>query len=170
MATMKLNSSKLERQLQEAMKKNPEKTAKAVAAIALDLAGRSAERAPIESGDLRNNCAAVINGSVGYENQSATGTAPKAATKVRAKVGYSLPYALRQHEELDYRHDRTDGHRVARAVRYRTKEGKISEYYGFSSVNMVAGGQAKFLEAPFKEQQERYLKLLKAIPGEVLNK
>ncbi len=170
MRMVKLNSSKLERQLKTAMKRNPKQTAKAVTAIALDLAGRSAQRAPVESGDLRNNCTAVINDGVSFENQSPTGQMPKDSTKVHAEVGYSLPYALRQHEELSYRHDRTDGHRVARATRYKTKDGKVSIFHTMSSVNMVAGGEPKFLEAPFREQQEKYLRMLKNIPEEVLKK
>jgi hypothetical protein len=51
-----------------------------------DLKQRSSDQAPVDTGDLRGNCA---------------------ASEVRdheLRVGYSLPYALRQHEELGYRH------------------------------------------------------------------
>ena len=56
---------------------------------ALDLQGRSAEEAPIDKGDLRGN--AGIDDS-------------QLRSKSIVFVGYSLPYALRQHEELDFNH------------------------------------------------------------------
>ena len=58
---------------------------------ALDLQSRSAEEAPIELGDLKGN--AGIDDS-------------KLMTKSEILVGYSLPYAMRQHEELNYSHPR----------------------------------------------------------------
>lgn len=47
-----------------------------------------------------------------------------------------LPYALRQHEELGYKHPK--------------------------------GGQAKFLEQPFSENEQKYIDMLKSIPDEAL--
>lgn len=52
---------------------------------AADLQSKSSEQAPIDKGDLRGNCA--------IDEQALT-----------VRVGYSVPYALRQHEELDYQH------------------------------------------------------------------
>lgn len=93
----------LKKALAEAEKRNPEVTTQKVTAIALDLAGRSAQQAPVDTGDLRNNCTAVINDSEVFKEQRVTGSSTP-AEKVEATVGYSLPYALRQHEELDYNH------------------------------------------------------------------
>jgi len=87
---VKLDSKELDRQLANALKRNPKVTANTVKAIALDLQGKSAKLAPVDTGDLRNNCNADLSKAKG-NNPSAT-------------VGYSLPYALRQHEELDYNH------------------------------------------------------------------
>lgn len=93
----------LKKALAEAEKRNPKVTAQKVTAIALDLAGRSAQQAPVDTGDLRNNCTAVLNNSEIFKEQRVTGNS-EPAEKVEATVGYSLPYALRQHEELDYNH------------------------------------------------------------------
>lgn len=93
----------LKKALAEAEKRNPKVTAQKVTAIALDLAGRSAQQAPVDTGDLRNNCTAVLNNSEIFKEQRVTGNS-EPAEKVEATVGYSLPYALRQHEELNYNH------------------------------------------------------------------
>lgn len=104
--------------------------------IALDLASRSCRKAPVDMGDLRNNCSAVINSTKTFENQTATGAMPQPALKIIAEVGYSLPYALRQHEDMSYNHPK--------------------------------GGQAKYLEQPFEENEQKYIKKLASIPDEVL--
>ena len=147
-----LDSKALDKQLANAIQRNPAATTKTVHRILLDLAGESARRAPIESGDLRNDCTAELNGKKTFAKQSPIGGAPPASLKAFGSVGYSLPYALRQHEELDYRHDRTDG--------YRRPDG--------TTVNMVAGGEAKYLERPFDERVNSYVLQLSKIPEEVL--
>lgn len=50
-----------------------------------DLQSKSVQEAPVDTGDLRANCA-VTEGPLGV------------------MVGYDLPYAMKQHEELDYHH------------------------------------------------------------------
>lgn len=50
-----------------------------------DLQSKSVQEAPVDSGDLRADCAVE-----------------EEPLKVRA--GYSLPYAMKQHEELDFNH------------------------------------------------------------------
>lgn len=57
---------------------------------ATDLQKKSSDQAPVDIGDLRANC------NVGPIKETGTG--------ISITVGYSLPYAIRQHEELDYRH------------------------------------------------------------------
>jgi len=145
------NSKELIKQLNEAAIHNPEQTVKVMTEIAIDIAGRSAQLAPIESGDLRNNCNAEINNVTIYENLSPTNTNVAPDTKAMASVGYSLVYALRQHEELNYAHDRTDGFKRADGTTW----------------NMVAGGQAKYLETPFKENEKKYIAMIEAIPEKV---
>jgi len=122
-----------------------EEAYKAVADCALWLAGESARRAPIETGDLRDNCTATIGGEVIYKKRQVQKQPVFQRTgdqKPMAVVGYSLPYALRQHEDLTLRHDRTDGKLDAKGRPH----------------NMVAGGEAKFLERPFYEGLPRFKK------------
>lgn len=148
-----LDDKTLNRQLTLAIRRNPQKTSEKVTAIVLDLAAESAKRAPIESGDLRNNCHASVNGVTVFQEQSTILVSTKPALEVSGEVGYSLPYALRQHEDLSLDHSRTDGRRRPDGT----------------TVNMVAGGEAKFLERPFEERKERYANQLRSIPGEVID-
>lgn len=55
---------------------------------AMDLQSESVKQAPKDTGDLRGNCAIDASNLEKFE----------------VVVGYSLPYALRQHEELNYKH------------------------------------------------------------------
>lgn len=125
-----------------------DRVTKAVRDCAVDCISRSVPRAPIESGDLRSAGFAKVN-----EETVATGNADGSITltgaadieitgsEVVAEIGYAgVPYARRQHEEIGWRHDRTDG--------YRRKDG--------TTVNMVAGGQAKYLESVIVENIDRY--------------
>ena len=154
--SISLDDKALNNQIKAAIKRNPEETTKAIKDCMLTLSAESAQRAPIESGDLRNDCKAVLNGVTVFKDQHKTGGQSLASTKVFGTVGYSLPYALRQHEELNYSHSRTDGHKVQTGV----NAGK--------SVNMVAGGEAKFLEKPFNELLPRFIARIKQIPKKVV--
>lgn len=145
--TIRLDDRELNKQLKKALAANPKETVRAVKECTLDLAANSAKRAPIESGDLRNNCVADLNGIKIFEKQTAIGGGAIPSLKAIGDVGYSLPYAVRQHEELNYSHDRTDG--------YKRKDG--------TTVNMVAGGDSKFLEKPFDERKARYRKRMEQI-------
>lgn len=57
---------------------------------AADLAGKSAREAPVDTGDLRANC------SVSYQKED--------GEQKWYEVGYDLPYAITQHERLDFPH------------------------------------------------------------------
>lgn len=148
---IQIDDKALNRQIKRALLRNPQETVKAVRECALDLSAESAKRAPIESGDLRNNCHADLNGVGIFANKKSTGATPSSTTKATATVGYSLPYALRQHEELGYRHDRTDGRKI------------ISGKNAGQTINMVAGGEAKYLERPFEERKDRYIRRMEQI-------
>lgn len=135
------------------LKEVPKQAAQALQDCIIDLAAESAMRAPIESGDLRNNCHGKIDGQTVFKDQEVVGMVTSDAPVLEGSVGYSLPYALRQHEDLALRHDRTDG-------RAYISKGVIR------TVNMVAGGEAKFLERPFQERKGRYIKRFeKALEG-----
>lgn len=62
----------------------------ALRVCAADLQGKSAQQAPIDTGDLRANC------SVSPLHQ--------ADSQVSLTVGYDLPYAIVQHEHLEFNH------------------------------------------------------------------
>lgn len=74
--------------------------------IGLDLLGKAVDLAPIDKGDLRGS------GSAQFEDDAVT-------------VGFSEPYAISQHEHLEYEHPK--------------------------------GGQAKYLEQPFRENADKYI-------------
>jgi hypothetical protein len=59
---------------------------------ALDLKDRSVQEAPVDTGDLRGNCA-VSSPISGHST-----------TRTTVEIGYSLPYAIVQHEALEFRH------------------------------------------------------------------
>ena len=102
----------------------------------VDCLSASVPRAPVESGYLRSSGYVTTNGekvAKGAEDGSVSkheSAAPE-CERLQVEVGFSAPYAHRQHEDLNMRHDRTDG--------YRRSDG--------TTVNMVAGGQAKYLES-----------------------
>lgn len=60
-------------------------TPKAMRDIGQDLLGKSVERAPVDQGDLRGSGFSEVDGTV-------------------TTIGFTEPYALRQHEELQYTH------------------------------------------------------------------
>ncbi len=63
---------------------------RAIQMSAADLQRRSVMQAPIDTGDLRANC------SISPLN--------KTGSTVYLTVGYDLPYAIVQHERLDFNH------------------------------------------------------------------
>jgi hypothetical protein len=130
--TITLNDKALNKQIKRAMRKNPKETARAVTACTLDLAGESAKRAPIETGGLRNDCHAQVNGSTVFSKRKRVGTSVSPSSDSVGEVAYSLPYALRQHEDLSLRHSGPEH-------------------------GDVDGGEAKYLERPFEERKARYI-------------
>lgn len=152
---VEIEDDKLKRALRKAVAKNPRETVKAITACVLDLSAASAEVAPIETGDLRNNCHGRVGSQTVFKGQKPTGVSPTPGTRITGSVGYSLPYALRQHEDLTLNHDRTDGRRI------------MTGPNAGRTVNMVAGGQAKYLEGPFLKRAPLYLERLRRIIREV---
>ena len=98
---------KLNKALKQIPAGSEESVKKSLKEISLDLQGESQRRAPVDTGDLRGSA---------YTKQDG----------LTAEVGFSSPYAVRQHENMQYKHKR--------------------------------GGEAKYLENPFKERRDRYLK------------
>lgn len=86
----------------------------------LDLKQKSSDAAPVDFGDLRGNCA-VDDSKL---------------EQLTVRVGYSLIYALVQHEDLMY--DRRSKSLVSKKL------------------NHPKGGGPKFLESPFQQNLSRY--------------
>lgn len=154
MIRVEVDGKKVLTHLRVASKATPDVTSKRLYAVLLDLAAESAKQAPIESGDLRNNCTAQIDGNTIYTGRVPTGGTPAPGAKLQGRVGYSLPYAIRQHEDLTLRHDRTDG--------YRRPDG--------TTYNLVAGGNAKYLEGPYRAKKRQYIQYLKGIGAESIQR
>ncbi len=102
--TVKLDSKALNAQIEKALQRNPRETARAATDCLLELAGRSAQLAPVDTGDLRNDCVATLNGQTIFSQQTPILSMVAPSLKTFGSVGYDLPYALRQHEELGYNH------------------------------------------------------------------
>lgn len=84
-------------------------SATAVADVALDCLSRSVQRAPVEHGDLRGSGFVEINGAPiasGTEEGGISGGAyqPDGSPEVVAKIGFTAPYAMVQHEHVEYDH------------------------------------------------------------------
>jgi hypothetical protein len=86
-----------------------EATRKELQRACADLKGKAQNLAPVDTGDLR--------GSAFYETEAKDGG-------LEATIGFTAPYATRQHEEVGYNHPH--------------------------------GGQAKYLEEPFKQNVGKY--------------
>lgn len=134
--TITFESKKLNRQIQKAIRENPKAAVQAMQDCVLDLSAQSAKRAPIETGDLRSNCHGTVQGETVFLERKKTASPIAPALRVNGVVGYSLPYALRQHEELTFKHPK--------------------------------GGEAKFLERPFRENSARYVQRFQRIVKDVI--
>lgn len=77
---------------------------------AIDLKSKSEPETPVAIGDLKGNCSVVYEDQVisapkgGKSPESKISIKPP-GTKLTALTGFSLPYALKQHEELGYHHE-----------------------------------------------------------------
>lgn len=78
---------------------------------ALDLTRRAVQDAPIDLGDLRGSGSCRIEGTEvatgdkdGGVTVKGSATAPPNATRLEAQIGFTEPYALIQHEKLDWQH------------------------------------------------------------------
>ena len=131
-----IDDAALNAQIDAAIKRNPELTAKRVRDCLLDLAGESSRRAPVKLGDLRDNCVATLGGVTVFAKNTEVLNSNPPSLAAFGKVSYGLPYALRQHEDLTLNHPK--------------------------------GGEAKFLERPFEERKQRYIKWLESIPEEAI--
>lgn len=87
-----------------------EVTVEGVEDVGLDLLGKAVRDAPVDTGDLRGSGTAAFGDNVIAEGTKegsviVTGRAGRSA-KPEVTVGFSVPYAHRQHEDLEYHHPR----------------------------------------------------------------
>lgn len=130
-------------------------SSKGLVSAAVYVANKAVQRAPIESGDLKDSVYIDLDGKrVARGEKEITAINANIGNDIKiAEVGFSSKYAARQHEDLSLRHDRTDGYRVPE---FNQRTGKPNKTAG-KSVNRIPGGQAKFLESVLVEEQGRIL-------------
>jgi len=80
-----------------------------MADITLDCLGKSVQRAPVDLGDLRGSGHADINGkriATGNRDGSISSgdVSEMSGNKIEGIVGFTEPYALKQHEDLTLNH------------------------------------------------------------------
>ena len=106
--------------------------------IVLDLTGRAAAEAPVETGALRGSGKGEVNEVIvvkGIKSEDkvgrveATGAKPPDRKIIKGVVSFSEAYAVTQHEMINYKHPK--------------------------------GGKAKYLEDPFKANMNRYIQRYK---------
>jgi len=116
--------------------------------IGVDLQAKAQEKAPNDLGDLRGSAFTVVSG----EDLSKNTTVDKHPKSIRGQipnsdrnqiiVGFTEPYAVRQHEDMTYKHDRR---------------------------GEVVGGP-KFLENAFKENKDKYIKDIESLIKKAVTK
>ncbi len=150
------------RKLNKAVANMKRTSSRGLASAAVYIANKAVQRAPIESGDLKNSVYIDLDGkrvAKGEENvrnaQKRVGTEIGTNERI-AEIGFACKYAVKQHEDLSLRHDRTDGYRVPE---FNQRTGKPNKTAG-KSINRIPGGQAKFLESVLVEEQDRILRCI----------
>lgn len=137
-------------------------SSRGLASAAVYVANKAVRRAPIESGDLKNSVYIDLDGKRIAKGEEDLGNAEKrigadiGTNERMATVGFCSKYAVKQHEDLSLRHDRTDGYRVPE---FNQRTGKPNKTAG-KSINLIPGGQAKFLESVLVEEQDRILRCI----------
>lgn len=145
------------RKINKAVANMKRTSSRGLASAAVYVANKAVQRVPIESGDLKNSVYIDLDGKRVARGEKEITTAINAAIGndvQTADVGFSSKYAKKQHEDLSLRHDRTDGYRIPEL---NVRTGKKNKNAG-KSVNLIPGGQAKFLESVLVEEQDRILR------------
>ena len=127
----------------------PVTTTQALKDVALDCLGRSVNRAPNDTGDLRGSGYAEVNGNRVAEGLAGGGAItagepgePRDGT-IEAKIGFSSKYAMVQHEHMEFNHPSLA----------RQKKGDV--------IRPGGAGQAKFLESVVRENQQKHIQMLR---------
>lgn len=96
------------RKLNKIIKELPKECAKAFTEVVLNMTADAIQDAPVDLGDLRGSGFAEINGTkVAKGNTNGTITVQNEANpknNFEGIIGFTEPYALKQHEELEYQH------------------------------------------------------------------
>ncbi|MDP4092595.1 MAG: hypothetical protein Q8920_04470 [Bacillota bacterium] len=101
--------SKVTKELNSRLSRVKNMTASGMNDVVLDCLGKSVNRAPVDLGDLRGSGYASINNVTVAKGSSdgSVSSSPGGAVsgnKIEGIVGFNEPYALVQHERLDYDH------------------------------------------------------------------
>jgi hypothetical protein len=101
---------KVARNINRQLEKMKEVSIEGLEEVGLDLLGKAVRQAPVDTGDLRGSGSVSFGGNVIAQGTKeggvvATGKAGRSA-KPEVTVGFSVPYAHRQHEDLEYHHPR----------------------------------------------------------------
>ncbi|AGK98168.1 HK97 gp10 family phage protein [Clostridium pasteurianum] len=100
--------AELEKNFDKALKEMGVINNKAFTDITLDLLGKSVKEAPVDLGDLRGSGSATINGTTVATGNKEGGINPGGNAQdeeiMQGTVGFSEPYAVKQHEHLEYQH------------------------------------------------------------------
>jgi len=80
-----------------------EAAAEAIKESLVDLKDESTQQAPVDTGDLRGNCSVTFEDEVLFPASEGEDLRPQ-GKELTGDVGYSLPYALRQHEDMSLKH------------------------------------------------------------------
>lgn len=81
----------------------------------LDLKGKSQDEVPVDLGDLKGDCS--------------VSEPEKSKDNITVTVGYSLPYALRQHEHPEYQHPKAGKAKFLEDP-YKNNSGKYEKHIG----------------------------------------
>ena len=150
------------RKINKAVANMKRTSSRGLASAAVYIANKAVQRAPVESGDLKNSVYIDLDGKRVAKGEEDVKSAQKRVgtdigiNEKMAAVGFCSKYAVKQHEDLSLRHDRIDGYRVPE---FNQRTGKPNKTAG-KSINLVPGGQAKFLESVLVEEQDRILRCI----------
>lgn len=97
----------IQRNLNQRLRKVKKVTREGMTDVVLDGLSKSVQKAPVDMGDLRGSGYAKINNVIiatGTNGGIQThGQAPE-ETKLVGEIGFNTPYALIQHENLEFQH------------------------------------------------------------------
>lgn len=116
--------------------------------VCLDLLSESVKKAPVDTGALRSSGYCIINDNPAFR------VVPAIPADVKHKKGVSAPSSFRV----------VAGKKPTKSAKYTAKIGFSTRYatvqHEMTNYTHPRGGQAKFLEEPFRQNSNRYKEIL----------